>query len=114
MVSINRYYDNPSIGWYDKNYQLHIYDRTMKRSRTLLRTRVFSYTVCLGTYNTAPSSSMSSVKLLQVGATYTWQIPVADTDGDIVRCRWAKRGPPDECAQCVFHTSFFVCLVHFE
>ena len=45
--------------------------------------------------------------MLSVGSTHTWSIPVADTDGDIVRCRWATSGPPDECASSVpFLASF--------
>jgi hypothetical protein len=32
---------------------------------------------------------------------------VADTDGDIVRCRWAKAGPPDECAGFVYFILFY-------
>jgi hypothetical protein len=55
---------------------------------------------------------MSSIKLLQVGSTYTWEIPVADTDGDIVRCRWAKNGSFDECAASVyFSLFFFYCFI---
>jgi hypothetical protein len=52
---------------------------------------------------------MSSIKLLHVGSTYTWEIPVADSDGDVVRCRWASRGPPDECDGFVY-IFFFLYL----
>ena len=50
---------------------------------------------------------MPSIELLLVGSTYTWKISVADTDGDFVRCRWASKGPPDECASCVY---LFCCF----
>ena len=54
---------------------------------------------------------MSSIKLLLVGSTYTWKIPVADTDGDFVYCRWASKDPPDECASCVYFLLFFFSTI---
>jgi hypothetical protein len=53
------------------------------------------------------------MKFLRVGSTYTWEIPVADTDGDIVRCRWAKNGSLDECAAFVYILFLFLfnCFV---
>ena len=56
---------------------------------------------------------MSSVKLLTVGYAHTWNIPVADTDGDVVRCRWATSGPPDECASLVYFLRTCLCCSIF-
>lgn len=50
-----------------------------------------------GRINHSPVSAMAPIMRLQFGCTYTIRIPVADSDGDVVRCRWAAKNPTDEC-----------------
>ncbi|VDI51811.1 Hypothetical predicted protein, partial [Mytilus galloprovincialis] len=51
-----------------------------------------------GRINSSPISAMQPVFRLNQGCDYTIKIPVADDDGDTVRCRWAKNTPYDECS----------------
>ena len=51
-----------------------------------------------GLYNNAPVATMMSPINLPVNKTVAINIPVADADGDTVRCRWAnKSNGVDEC-----------------
>ncbi|CAC5402764.1 unnamed protein product [Mytilus coruscus] len=51
-----------------------------------------------GRINSSPISAMQPVFRLNQGCEYTIKIPVADDDGDIVRCRWARNTAYDECS----------------
>lgn len=50
-----------------------------------------------GYYNYSPRSAMAPILRFEFGCKYVIRIPVADSDGDVVRCRWAKKGTIDEC-----------------
>ena len=52
------------------------------------------------------------MKFLRLGYTQTWDVPVTDPDGDIVRCRWARSTPINECAAFVYHI-FSLSFIHF-
>ena len=68
----------------------------------------------VGNYNTPPSVSTFPIKLVPLGKTSIWNIPVVDTDRDIVRCRWATAGPPNECHEYVslFSSPFAAFPLH--
>ncbi|XP_013391840.1 uncharacterized protein LOC106159933 [Lingula anatina] len=52
-----------------------------------------------GTINSSPWAPLVPEVRLQKGCTATFDIPVYDSDGDTVRCRWAQSGQ-GECATC--------------
>ncbi|CAG2206265.1 unnamed protein product [Mytilus edulis] len=51
-----------------------------------------------GRINSSPISAMQPVFRLNQGCDYIIKIPVADDDGDTVRCRWARNTTYDECS----------------
>ncbi|XP_071124643.1 integrin beta-like protein C [Mytilus edulis] len=50
-----------------------------------------------GKINSSPVSAMQPVVRFSYGCDYTLKIPVSDDDGDVVKCRWSKLTPNDEC-----------------
>ncbi|XP_076109824.1 integrin beta-like protein C [Mytilus galloprovincialis] len=50
-----------------------------------------------GKINSSPISAMQPIVRFSRGCDYTLKIPVSDDDGDVVKCRWSKRTPDDEC-----------------
>ncbi|XP_053390686.1 uncharacterized protein LOC128553528 [Mercenaria mercenaria] len=48
-----------------------------------------------GKINTSPTVEMPPVVNWQTGCSYNLTLPVADVDGDVVKCRWAKE--TEEC-----------------
>ncbi|XP_048727704.2 mucin-4-like isoform X2 [Ostrea edulis] len=57
-----------------------------------------AYRSDIGRVNKSPVTAMQPIVRLQRGCSHTIQIPVADDDGDTVRCRWATNSPVNECA----------------
>jgi len=66
-----------------------------------------------GQINSSPITSMPSVITLPINTQQVIRIPMIDTDGDIVKCRWANRSTTyhvtsiDECASACNRNSNF-------
>ncbi|CAF1470283.1 unnamed protein product [Rotaria sordida] len=43
-----------------------------------------------GKWNNSPKTTMNPIVRLQIGKTHVIRIPMADSDGDLVRCRWGN------------------------
>ncbi|XP_052696969.1 uncharacterized protein LOC128175386 isoform X6 [Crassostrea angulata] len=56
-----------------------------------------AYRQDIGRVNTSPVTAMQPIVRLQRGCSHSIKIPVADDDGDDIRCRWAVSSPTDEC-----------------
>ncbi|XP_062615393.1 uncharacterized protein LOC134277123 [Saccostrea cucullata] len=64
-----------------------------------IATRVdLTYRQDIGGINTSPVTAMQPIVRLQRGCSHSIKIPVADDDGDTVRCRWGRNSPDDECS----------------
>ncbi|XP_048727710.2 uncharacterized protein LOC125645867 [Ostrea edulis] len=65
----------------------------------MIATRIdLAYRQDIGRINTSPVTAMQPIVRLQRGCSHSIRIPVADDDGDIVRCRWGRSSPFDECS----------------
>ena len=54
---------------------------------------VFTFSLC--SFNNAPKTLINPIVRVKRGRTQTISIPMIDTDGDVVRCRWGASS--DEC-----------------
>ncbi|XP_076070857.1 uncharacterized protein LOC143042452 isoform X2 [Mytilus galloprovincialis] len=66
---------------------------------SLLTTANLTTRIDTGKINISPISAMQPILRLKQGCSYSIKIPVADDDGDIVRCRWSTKSPDDECGE---------------
>jgi hypothetical protein len=48
-------------------------------------------------WNNSPMTAMNPIVRLQIGKVHVIRIPMADSDGDSVRCRWGKTATTTEC-----------------